>query len=578
MQKDWALSVRNEGNFRIVLAMSILCCLLPQLAAQNPSRDEQTSHIHGTVVNSVTHEPIGRALVASPDSRFAAMTDDQGHFEFVLSSAEQAAAKSVQSNESPSPNQPPALTARKPGFLEDNEGQSIAVAPGQKEVVLTLTPEALIVGHVVLPDDAERIIVDIYRRDVQEGAARWMMSGTTIARSSGEFRFAGLAAGKYKLLTREYLDRDSLTLFPSAPLYGYPPVYFPSAPDLVTAATIDLPAGGTFQASIAPIRQTYYRVSVPVADAQPQTVLQANVSVQGRPSPGFSVAYNQQERKIEGFLPNGIYTIDAFTYDYPLAKSGTMNIMVKGAAVQAPRITLLPRASIPVNVKEEFTSAADSGPARPVFGNGRVYRTKGPRGYLNLTLWSADENGPAEAAPLGPPSGPEDESLVVPNVQPGSYWVQIDSSRGFAASATSGGTDLLHHPLSVGPGGAMLPIEITMRDDWAHFTAKIEPAHDEASAVESGGSAIPVWICLVPLPDSAGKFQEISMLSSVDSGDVPVAPGEYRVLAFGHAHPELEYRNADVMHAYDSKGQVIHLIAGQKEQTTLSLISAGELR
>ena len=38
--------------------------------------------LRGTVVNSVTREPVARALVSSPDNRFAAFTDDDGHFEF----------------------------------------------------------------------------------------------------------------------------------------------------------------------------------------------------------------------------------------------------------------------------------------------------------------------------------------------------------------------------------------------------------------------------------------------------------------------------------------------------------------
>ena len=46
-----------------------------------------TDRIHGSVINSVTREPIGRALVFSTDNRFAAMTDSEGHFEFTFPAA-----------------------------------------------------------------------------------------------------------------------------------------------------------------------------------------------------------------------------------------------------------------------------------------------------------------------------------------------------------------------------------------------------------------------------------------------------------------------------------------------------------
>ena len=96
------------------------------VSAQSPSEAPDT--IHGTVVNSVTREPITRALVVSPDDRFATMTDGQGRFEFTLPKAEPpkpAAEGSSEGNPAEGlqlngSNRPNALSARKPGFLEDN--------------------------------------------------------------------------------------------------------------------------------------------------------------------------------------------------------------------------------------------------------------------------------------------------------------------------------------------------------------------------------------------------------------------------------------------------------------------------
>jgi len=53
-------------------------------------------------------------------------------------------------------------------------------------------------------------------------------------------------------------------------------------------------------------------------------------------------------------------------------------------------------------------------------------------------------------------------------------------------------------------------------------------------------------------------------------------PGTYRVLAFDRPQPDLEYRNPEAMKAYDAKGQLVRLIAGQKEHLHLQLVSPAE--
>jgi hypothetical protein len=38
--------------------------------------------------------------------------------------------------------------------------------------------------------------------------------------ANGEFRFSGLEAGTYRLITHEQMDRDSRVAMPGAPLFG----------------------------------------------------------------------------------------------------------------------------------------------------------------------------------------------------------------------------------------------------------------------------------------------------------------------------------------------------------------------
>ena len=81
--------------------------------------------------------------------------------------------------------------------------------------------------------------------------------------------------------------------------------------------------------------------------------------------------------------------------------------------------------------------------------------------------------------------------------------------------------------------------------------------------------------CL-PLPDSTGQFRSgtVGRDGKFDLRQIP--PGSYRVLAFERPQRELEYFSRETMHAYDGKGQVVRIGAGQKEQITLQLISTSE--
>jgi hypothetical protein len=598
-----------------LLALAMLVLVLctnsrVTLAQSTQPQPNQADSIHGIVVNGVTREPVGRALVYSSDNRFATMTDGEGRFEFTFPQAEPENNQGDESRSSNSscisseggtacttyplpsqrPNRPQMLLARRPGFLGDQGGAPPAqpVTPGQ-ELTLAMTPEALIVGRVTLPSSeaSEAIQLEIYKRLVGDGRARWVRVGQASTKSSGEFRFTDLSAGNYKLLTRELPDRDPVTFDPRGQRYGYPPVYFPNATDFTAAQTIELGAGQIFQADISVVRQPYYQVKVAVTNPPRGAGIGVVVSAGAHAGPGYSLSYNDDDQMIEGLLPNGNYTLDASTYGRT-ALAGTVNISVKGAAVEGPRITLAPAASIPLNVKEEFTSGEEPNSPRMTIRTGQSARSeRGPRRYLNVNLELADDFAEGRGASLRPPSGSQDDSLVMENVQPGRYWVRAYSSRGFVASITSGETDLLHEPLVVG-GGSTSPIEITMRDDTAEIDGTVEGAAPPPNMAESPPSsfgygfaaqsmaASSTHVYCVPLPDSSGEFRDLGVGPDAKFGPLELPPGTYRVLAFDRPQPDLEYRNPEAMRAYDAKGQLVRLIAGQKEHLRLQLISDSE--
>ncbi len=383
---------------------------------------------------------------------------------------------------------------------------------------------------------------------------------------------------------------DPLTNAPRAPLFGYPPVYYQSAPDFGSAATIQLAAGETQTVNLSLVKQPYYRVKVPVIDGSFSDGQGVNVNVyaHGRKGPGFSLGYNNLHHAIEGMLPNGTYTIEASGWGSN-GVTGWRTITIKGAPIDGPSMTLVPNASIPVNVKEEFTSADNTGSTTWTI-NGRNTIIKGPRRYLNVSLETTDDFALGRGVSLRNPTRPGDEALVTEGAPAGNYWVRINSSRGYPASIRSGNLDLQHQPLVVGAGGAASPIEITMRDDTAEISGTVAGVTPPAEAPENAnandgargwtsyasiGGPPAAHIYCIPLADSSGQFTEISVSPDGSFVSPGLAPGAYRLLAFDRPQPELEYRNPEAMQAYDSKGPVVRVAGGQKEHVTLQLISAG---
>jgi len=595
----------HPAGWPLISTILLLAALLSRQAwgQATPSVDPQKNTIHGVVLNSVTHEPIGHALVFSPDSRFGTFTDDQGHFEFAL--PQPAADRGSDSNEADSSvrvsfvggsdsNFFGMLMARKPGFLGLERHPQIwnqtPVIMG-KEVTITLVPEARILGRVVLTSSnaSDRITVELYRRQMLQGHARWGWARDVAARSNGEFRFADLEPGTYKLRTDEALDRDPLTLDPGGPMYGYPPVYFPNATDFQTAGEIQLTGGMTFQAELSPLRQPYYPVTVPVTNGPADEQVEVSVSVQGRKGPGFSLGYNRRDQKIEGSLPNGTYLVEASSMGRNPA-TGSAIITVKGAASESPPMTLAPNGSVHIAAKLEFkpnpetdgqNENANESVLREVRGQGQATAQ-----HYTVMLEPADEFTHPDM-PNGPSSAMQhDDSVVFQGVPPGRYWVRVDATQGFAAAVTAGEIDLLRRPLTVGQG-SNLRVDVTLRNDGAEISGTIEGLGGPTLGTDESLAAGPVslgsflgqmsaYVYCVPLPEGAGQFRQGTVGRDGKFDVQQVSPGSYRVLAFDRPQFELEYRNGEAMRAYDAKGQVVRLVAGQKENLTLHLISTSE--
>jgi hypothetical protein len=589
-QLRWMRVLRSlRGSARLSILLLAGCLILPrfvpQSGAQSLPPDAATRTIRGTVVNSVSQAPIGRALVQSQDGAHAVLTDSQGHFEFEFpqtnietdNSGFVASSGPVASDFL---GNPIFLMARRPGFLEDSSGR-IEALPGS-DVTIPLVPEALIVGRIISSSEAAAgVNVQLFSRLVQDGRPRWIQNNATRTNSNGEFRFAELPRGIYKLSTGEWMDNDPTNFVPGGQLHGYPPIFYPGLTDFAAAGTIQLMSGQTAQADITLIRQPYYPVSIPVLNVAENTGVNITVSVQGHRGPGYSLGYDPQKQTIVGQLPSGNYVVEAATFG-PVSSSGAVNLSVAGAGAEGPPLALAPNASISVNVTEQFT-AKDQLESQTWSVNGKSFEIRGPRRYLNVNVESTDEFALQRNAGVRPPTGANDEAIVLENLAPGNYWLRFHSNRGYVAAVTMGGVDLLREPLIV-TRGSNTPIEITMRDDSAEL--EVTAPNDAPNPELPSGTDTPyrAWkptavVYCVPLPDGPGEFTQLGFTrteSETKFVSQNMAPGDYRVLASKTDQPDLPYRDAESMKAYEAKGPVVHLTAGQKTTLQLPGISEGE--
>lgn len=558
--------------FSLIIFLAGLVVCARQGLAQNLQPDNQANIVRGTVVNAVTHEPLGRALVYSPDNRYAMLSDGEGHFEFTLPKA--AADNGGVTFATGNSGKLTFLMARKPGFLDDPPAtRQVEVLPGA-ELTIALMPEALIKGRVTLPaaDPARGVDVQLFGRQVQDGSPRWMQKNSARTNSNGEFRFAELEPGIYKVLTREWMDNDLEATAPGGQLYGFPPVYYPSATDFASASTIQLTAGQTFQGDFSLVRQPYYPVKISVTNTEHNGGMNVTVLPQGQRGPGYSLGYNRGRDVIEGQLPNGKYLVEAATFGPDFSTSGSVNLTVGGAPAEGPAMVLARNNSISVNVKEEFNTS--DGHSSGSWSDGKhTYAIHSPRLDLQIGVVAADDFGPQRSGSIREPAGANDDSLVLENVAPGRYWLRLNASRGYVASATMGGTDLLREPLVVVPG-ASTPIEITMRDDSSELEGTLLGI--PAPSADSGRLALQGFVYCIPQPDSPGQFLELSASSDGKFDVRSIAPGVYRVIAFSSQQRDIPFRDPEAMKAYETKGQIVHFAPGQKVTLQLQLVAGSD--
>ena len=145
------------------------------------------------------------------------------------------------------------------------------------------------------------------------------------------------------------------------------------------------------------------------------------------------------------------------------ASYGRIDFKVADAPRPGLTVTALPLQPLRAEIHKDFTASSDSGQGiETVSGNGN-----GGFSNINLNLIPADNlfENPFGGNLRRPDGASDGDVYEMDGVTPGRYWVQAMTPEGYVSSMTSGQTDLMQEPLTIGAGESGAPIEITLRND-----------------------------------------------------------------------------------------------------------------
>ena len=350
--------------------------------------------VAGTVVNSITAQPVSGAMVAllsiQDSSTFAATeSGPDGHFEFV-----NLPAASFQ------------LTASRrgycTGFFNQHQDYNSAVVTGEGQdtasLLFKLAPEAVLSGTVTADtgDPVEGATVMLFEKPQgHDPGARVQLAGTATTDDTGAYEFPDLAAGEYLLAVRAQpwyamsqfsttLERQPESEQQAALDVAYPLTFFDSTTDQSSATPIVLASGSREQANLNlhAVPALHIQVQSPRrADGsivQPelrQTVFGLDVAGGGAlisrsrdGSTEFSGVAPGQYELTQGDPPR-IVDLDATASQQVDPAAGTPAFAVSGTLQPTPGTTLSGAAILTL---EPAAGDADSLPP-PAFANQRAF-------------------------------------------------------------------------------------------------------------------------------------------------------------------------------------------------------------
>jgi len=531
--------------------------------------------IRGTVVNSVTGEPIRGALVQIYANRQrSALTGADGSFQFA-----DVPAGTVN------------LNVQKPGFFTAQAIQSpraqasFAVSgPDQPPVMLKLMPEGVISGQVNGDggEPVENLSVQILAERIENGKrTRVILKGATTD-EQGEYRIADLQPGKYFVFVGATNNVEAFAAPPTQQgARGYAATFYPNGNDFATANPVEVAAGQRAEINFNLRSQPFHRISGTVSGYPRGT---AGINLQVTDAAGQQMQAGFRFDQASGtfrtlWLPAGSYTLTAQIRN---PESGQVYFAAQNldlsSDVAGVRLQLAPGLNIPVSFQVERTrSDTPTTETQTFFVAGRGMGARRRQVRVNVPARVAlipQGEGVSRQQRFAQP-GQGESSLEVAEVPPGIYAVQVfPNGSYYVQSARSGSLNLLEQNLTVAPGSSVEPIEIVLRDDFASLEGSVtaDAGNDSATviAIPEGGQPQMRGVDLSRPTPSVDPSHAAAVF---EMGQL--APGNYKILAVDRPD-DFEYGNPEVLRKYLNKAREIALVANQQAKIELELVHVGE--
>lgn len=467
----------------------VLCCALSAgiVGARAFAQNAPTGYsLTVTVTNSVTGEPVARALVelhsfnvqnssGEPGPGAASsLTDNNGLFRL-----DGLVAADWQ------------ILIRRPDF-ENWHADNVAMGPDAPapDLRVALRPLTVITGRVTDSDGdpVEGVQVQALRAQEMNSAGQQELIAAVKTDDRGRYRLAGLSGGPFYVRVTNRIEPQRQAA--SSELHrdqaeSFLPLYYPGTEDAASASAIPESPDQEFEADFVLHMQRAFTVrgtAAGYAQDRPTKIelLHGEDDVaDGRAS--FNAATGRFEIRD---VVAGAYLL-RFTQAL-----GTRRAMAEAPleVTSADVNGLVARFMAGVDIECHIQAGSANGlvdddageplaDAPPLMARIELEPEYSPAGSTRLS-----------AVPVS------DGEMRIPDVLAGKYRVIVHPFYGYAASVESGGTDLLQNPeLTVLPGAAAPPIEITIAYDGGSVSGKVlagnQPATANVMLVPKAGSA-----------------------------------------------------------------------------------------
>jgi Carboxypeptidase regulatory-like domain len=565
-----------ERNFpKEFVRVGLLGCLLlatPLVSAQSDNLQASTSPgftVGGVVVNSVTGDPVRRALVQITnlaDGPWSTLTDSEGKFQFTHITVNDVV-----------------LAARKPGFFSAQELHPESPFPSglfhvdanTTSAVIKLFPEGIVTGRVATAkrEPIEDSPVRVFQQRILDGRKRWVQRSQSTTDEDGQFRIANLQPGQYLLSTGPMfgVGRRRVRGKGTSRQEQISNTFYPGVPEMDAATPITVVSGQQTQADFSLKPEPVFKVSGVVSGFLPATPNAPQVATRTGEPLAAPVRFDPQTGKFDVELPAGSYALMIRTPDGEgNLLSGDLPLTVN-SDIENVTLTLGSPMVMPIRVQTRATSGSPVAPSGGVvnFSFAGSYQIRGgPRRMrtpvVQVRLISSENR--LEDSEFQADSNATDGSFAIRNFVAGRYTVDLQPNPPwYVQSATSGNVDVLREELVLSPGRRPDPLDIVLRDDGAMISGTIKA--DGQPAIGS--------VLLIPEQQSAAQ---IRVMAAAPAGDFifdRVPPGEYKLVALDTVS-DVEFRNVEALGAYLSNATRITVEAGQQASVSVERVTVGK--